>query len=293
MATAFVTMVYNDDVFLDIWARYYSRYTDRSNLHVITHGPQPNAMKIAAGCTFLEAPRDPRNPRLDQDRFSFINAYCSKLTETHDRVIYNDVDEIVVLDPDIGTDLVGYIEAIPSQIGVITPLGLEIVHRPDIENDFDFDRPLFNQRRYVRVNGWYTKPCIINVPIIWGPDGHGSSHPNLHVDDNLFVFHLKWFDRTFHVNRHKERLTYRFKDEAGDEVIIGAGSWSWSALTYKIVTNSMFRMTFDQNDKGFDFTAQRARIRKSFTGNDKGMHKIDWFVEGDMRELPERFVGLI
>ncbi|MCV2868327.1 hypothetical protein OEW28_06765 [Defluviimonas sp. WL0002] len=293
MSTVFVTMVYNDEVFLDIWSRYYAQYTDRKNLHVITHGPQPNAAKIAPGCTFLECPRDPRNPRLDQDRFAFINDYCAGLTKTHDRVIYNDVDEIVVLDPGVGSDLVGYIEAIAPDIGVITPLGLEIIHRPDIENDYDFTRPLFSQRKFVRVNGWYTKPCITNVPVVWGPDGHGSSHPHIHVDENLFVFHLKWFDKTYHVNRHKERLAYRFKDDNGEEVIIGAGSWSWSALTYKIVTNSLLRMSFDKNGKGFDFSAQRERVRNSFVENDRGMHKIDWFVESDMRELPERFVGLI
>lgn len=293
MTIAFVTMVYGDEVFLDIWVRHYSRYTDRQNLHIITHGPQPNVEAIAPGCTYLECPRDPRNPRLDQDRVTFIVDYCSRLIETHDRVIWNDVDEIVVLDPAAGSDLVSYLEAIPADIGVVTPLGLEIIHRPDLENDYDFTRKMFSQRRFVRVNGWYTKPCITNVPIIWGPDGHGSSHPSIYLDDNLYLFHLKWFDKTYHVNRHKERLTYRFKDETGNEVIIGAGSWSWSELTYKIVTNSLLRTSFDRNGLGFNFDAARARVRNSFVGNAKGMYKIDWFVDGDLRVLPERFVGLI
>ena len=293
MTTIFVTMVYNDDVFLAIWVRHYSRYTDRANLHVITHGPQPNAMKVAPGCTFLECPRDPRNPRLDQDRFAFINEYCAGLTKTCDRGMYNDVDEIVVLDPAAGGDLVGYIEAVPKNIGVITPLGLEIIHRPDLENDFDFSRPVFTQRRYVRVNGWYTKPCITNVPIIWGPDGHGSSHPSIYLDDNLYLFHLKWFDRTFHLNRHKQRLDLRFQGDDGKEVIIGAGSWSWSAVTYKVITNSLLRMSVDRKGLGFNFQAHRDRLRNSFVGNSKGMYKIDWFADGDLRELPERFVGVI
>ena len=293
MSTVFVTMVYNDDMFLDIWVRHYSRYTDRANLHVITHGEQPKAHLVAPGCTFLECPRDPRNPRLDQDRFAFINEYCSALTNSHERVIYNDVDEIVVLDPKLGEDLVGYIEAIPKSIGVITPLGLEVIHRPDIENDYDYSLPLFSQRRFVRINGWYTKPCIINVPVIWGPDGHGASHPELFLDDNLFVFHLKWFDKTFHVNRHKDRLKLRFKDEAGQEVVVGAGSWSWSELTYKIITNSLLRTLVVKGDTVFDFSASRKRIRDSFKSQGNGRYKIDWFVEGNLHTLPERFVGLI
>lgn len=293
MSTIFCTMTYNDDVFLDIWVRHYSRYTDRTNLHVITHGPQPQAHVTAAGCTMVELDRDPRNPRLDQDRFAFINEYCAGMTKTHDRVIYNDVDEIIVLDPAHGDDLVGYIEALPASVGVITPLGLEIIHRPDLESDYDHSRGMFAQRKYVRVNGWYTKPCITNVPVVWGPDGHGSSHPALHLDDRLYVFHLKWFDERFHVRRHQDRLKFRFKDDEGKEVIIGAGSWGWSEQTYRLVTNSFLRCTVDKGRQGFDFTPHRSRINGSFVGNDRGMYKIDWFVDGDLRILPERFVGMI
>lgn len=293
MSTIFVTMVYNDDVFLDIWVRYYEQYMDRANLHVITHGPQPSAHELANGCKIIEIDRDPRNPRLDQDRFAYINKYCSALTKQHDRVIYNDVDEIVVLDPAFGADLVGYIESLPEAQQVVTPLGLEIVHRQGYENDYDYTRRMFAQRRFVRVNGWYTKPCITNTDIIWGPDGHGASHDQLHLDDNLFLFHLKWFDTEFHLNRHRERLKLRFKDDAGEEVIVGAGSWSWSEMTYRIVTNSFLRTSVDKQNLGFDFSAHRNRIRQSFRGNEKGMYKIDWFVDGDLRILPERFVGLV
>jgi hypothetical protein len=294
MSTIFVTMVYNDPIFLDIWVRYYSKHTDRANLHIITHGPgQDYAHEMGEGCKILECPRDPLNPRLDQDRFAFINEYCSELVKSHDRVIYNDVDEIVVLDPDYDGNLVEYIEAIDPAVRVITPLGLEIVHRKYLENDYDYSRALFTQRRFIRMNGWYTKPCITNTEITWGPDGHGCSHDELYLDDNLYLFHLKWFDDQFHIQRHKERLELRFKDEDGEEVIVGAGSWSWSEMTYQLVTNSFLRHGDDKHKKGFDFSRHRDRVVNSFQGNEKGMYKIDWFVDGDFRLLPERFVGVI
>lgn len=130
MSTVFVTMVYNDPIFLDIWVRYYAKHMNRANLHIITHGPgQDYVHEMGHGCKILECPRDPLNPRLDQDRFAFISDYCSELTKTFDRVIYNDVDEIIILDPAHGGELVEYIEAIPSDVRVITPLGLEIVHQ--------------------------------------------------------------------------------------------------------------------------------------------------------------------
>ncbi len=53
---------------------------------------------------------------------------------------------------------------------------------------------------------------------------------------------------------------------------------------------------FDPEDRGFEFDRQRKRIVSSFAGTqmNHGMrYKIDWFVDGEWRVLPERFVGTI
>lgn len=293
MSIAFVTMVYNDAFFLDIWLRHYLKYTAPENLYVITHGPQPYAHDMARGCNVIEIARDPRNPRLDQDRFAWLSAFCAELTASHDRVIWNDVDEIIVLDPAYGSDLTGYILSIPRQHQVITPLGLEIVHRVDLESDYDNARPMFAQRKFVRFNGWYTKPNTTSVPLIWGPDGHGASHDQIYLDDNLYTFHLKWFDQNFHINRHRDRLKLRFTDDDGKEVIVGAGSWSWSEATYLVVANSFLRMPILPPERSFDFSRQRQRVLSSFTEGKTGMYRISWSVDGTLHHLPDRFVGLI
>jgi hypothetical protein len=41
-----------------------------------------------------------------------------------------------------------------------------------------------------------------------------------------------------------------------------------------------------------DFDAQRQRLRNSFTRGKTGFYTTDWFAEGDLRVLPERFSGL-
>lgn len=293
MATAFVTMVYNDQFFLDIWLRYYLKHTTPEHLYVVTHGPQPYAHDMARGCNVIEIERDPRNPQLDQDRLAYLSQFCSELTQRYDRVVMNDVDEIVVLDPDHGGGLVEYIEAIDPAQRVITPLGLELVHRRDLEGDYDYSRGMFAQRRFVRMNGWYTKPNIVNREIVWGPDGHGSSHDRIHLDRNLYTFHLKWFDQLFHINRHKDRLKLRFDDEDGNEVIVGAGSWSWSEQTYLIVSNTFLRHRLVEGADAFDYTALRQRVLDSFTEGRAGMYKINWFVDGNLHLLPERFANTV
>lgn len=294
MATIFVTMVYSDAVFLDIWVRHYAQYTDRANLHIITHGPDEDyAYEIAKGCVFAECPRDPKNSRLDADRFAFINAYCADLAAKHERVIYNDVDEIVVLDPDAGDNLVTYLDAIPPEVEVITPLGLEIIHQKYLENDYDFDRGLFRQRRFVRANGHYTKPCITGTPITWGPDGHGCSHDTLYLDDNLYLFHLKWFDHMFHLKRYLDRAKMRFIDDHGRVANVGFGSWQWSDMTYQIATNSFLAHTYDKFDLGFDFTAQKTRCRTEFGPIGERSYKVPSYADRDLRELPARFADVI
>lgn len=295
MSVIFVTMVYNDDEFLRIWLAYYERFVPRTNLHIVTHGPQPNVHEIARGCTIVEAPRDPRDAQMERQRFDFISKYCSAQTEHHDRVVFNDVDEMVVLDPSIGDNLAEYLSGIDASIRVVTPLGIEIIHRTDLENDFDFGRGVFAQRRFVRTSGWYCKPCIINTEMIWGPDGHGSSFPEFHHDENLFLVHLKWFDQTFHRARHRERVNMWFTDDSGTHVRIGGGSWQWDDKTYEIAANQFLGYSIDKHDRGWDFSDIRGRLHDSFGLYTKRpeRYKVDWFVSTDLREVPERFVGVL
>lgn len=293
MSIAFVTMVYNDQFFLEIWLRHYRKHVAPEHLYIITHGPQPYAHEMAGDCNVIEIERDPLNPRLDQDRFVWLSDFCSELTSRYQRVIWNDVDEILVLDPDHPATLADYILDIPREQEVVTALGLELCHRFDHENDYDYSRPMFAQRRYVRMNGWYTKPSLTSVPITWGPDGHGSSHHRIHLDPNLYTFHLKWFDQMFHINRHQERLKLRFKGDDGQEIIVGAGSWAWSEQTYLIVSNAFLRQRIIDGARAFDFSRHRQRVIDSFKEGRTGMYKIDWFVDGDLHLLPERFIGIV
>jgi len=295
MSIAFVTMTYNDDFFLNIWVNHYAKFVDRSDLHIITHGPQPQIKDIVKGCTVLECPRDP-DKNIDHQRFPFIMDYCKTLFADYEWVIFNDVDEVLVLDPIAGDDMAAYIRTVPKKHKVISSLGLEIIHRQEHENDYDYSRPMFSQRKWVRANGWYSKPNTTRIPLFWGPDGHGSSHGKLYLDENMYLFHMKWFDTTFHIKRYQERVKLKYKDEHGTEHFGGAGSWAWTENTYKIMTNSHLRLSEDRLGLGFNFDAERKLLRDSFgpAGPENiERYKASFFVRGDLREIPERFVGII
>lgn len=292
MSVAFVTMVYDDAFFLDLWVRYYSRFTERRNLYVITHGPQDYAQDIAAGCNIIEVNRRAPYRSMDQDRFQLVNHLCSGLNYMFDWVVYNDVDELLVLDPAVGDDLIAYIEGISPHTKVVSPLGVEVLHRVDLESDYDPSRAMLAQRKYMRVNAWYCKPCLTQIPLQWGPDGHGSEHGTYTLSEDLYLFHLKWFDQQFHIDRHQDRLNMRGTNEDGSALVFGAGSWGWSKFEYQRISNDYLRFTIEKKGKGFDFTQERERLKRSYVQGKTGFYSTDWFVDGDLRILPDRFVGL-
>ena len=293
MNIAFVTMVYNEPVFLDIWVRYYARFVDRSQLIIVKHGEDQDYVDdIAKGCRIETCPRDARNPNLDRHRFDWMSAFCSEKLGEFDRVVFNDVDEVIVLDPNIGDSPVSYLAAIPPSVEVVTPFGLEVVHQVLLENDFDFGRGLFQQRRFVRASGLYSKPCITNTPIIWGPDGHGCSHDKLYLDENLYLFHLKWFDDAYQYERFQERINMRFKNHRGTWVAPGAGTWHWDEQAYRRAVNAMMAAGIDPHGEEFDWSRLRTHLRESFRGGN-GRYRLAGFTDKVIRRLPDRFIPLL
>lgn len=293
MSVAIVTMVYNDSFFLDLWLKYYERYFPRHDIHVICHGPQAYVEASAQGCNIAVCPRDPLSRSLDRDRFTFIGKYCSALLDSHDRVIYNDVDELIMLDPQQGDDLSGYIHGIPPDIRVISPIGLEMIHRTDLEGDYDYGRAVLTQRQFVRMTGQYTKPNIFNKQLSFGPDGHGVSHDQLYLADDLFTMHLKWFDHRFHMARFHERAQMRLKQADGSTVNVGGGTWTWSETLYRSISNRFLALPISDREIRADLHLLRERAQATFQRRGDGHYKVGSFNVNFLHVLPERFVGLV
>lgn len=293
MSLAFVTMVYQDEFFLKLWIDYYLQFVERKDLHVICHGPQPYAEEIAEGCNIAVCDRDPTDGQMDRDRFAFVSSYCSALVGSNRRVIYNDVDEVIVLDPDHGDHLAEFLLGIDASIRVVSPLGLEIIHRTDLEGDYDYDRKMLSQRKYIRMSGHYTKPNITNKELRFGPDGHGCSHDRLCLDERLLTFHLKWFDALFHLRRFRDRLDMRAIRDDGTPINVGSGSWGWSETTYRLATNQFLAMPIVPPEQNFDFSDLKMKAIGSFRDRGDGQHRIGWFKDNRLHVLPERFVGLV
>ncbi|MEY8831197.1 glycosyltransferase family 2 protein [Sedimentitalea sp. XS_ASV28] len=188
---AALTMVRDDAFFLRAWLRHYGGLLGRENCYVVNHGRGAMVAELAAGCNVIGIPGDPHK-NFDMKRWRMLNNFVMGLRCYYDHVIVGDVDELVVLDPEAGTDLPGFLAGVPPN-RVLTPLGLEVIHRIDQEHDGIGER-ILGPRRHVRPAPHYSKPCVVSVGTKIARGGHFTQYDQLHTPDHLYLLHLKYCD---------------------------------------------------------------------------------------------------
>ena len=188
---AALTMVRDDAFFLKAWLRHYGGLLGRENCYIVNHGRGAQVAELAQGCNVIGIPGDPHK-NFDMKRWRMLNNFVMGLRCYYNHVIVGDVDELVVLDPDAGTDLKSFLETVPAN-RVLTPLGLEVIHRVDLEPEA-ITGPILGPRRHVRPAPHYSKPCIVSVGTKIARGGHYTQYEKLHSPEHLYLFHLKFCD---------------------------------------------------------------------------------------------------
>ena len=173
---AAVTMVREDLFFLKAWLRHYGEALGRENCYIINHGRGTAVAEAAAGCNVIGIPGDPHK-NFDVKRWGLLNGIVGGLRRYYRHVIVGDVDELVVLDPEGGVSLEERLAEVKEQ-QVLTPLGLEVIHRIDLEHEEITDR-ILGPRMHVRPAPHYSKPCIISAP---GQDRAGRAFHAIRQD---------------------------------------------------------------------------------------------------------------
>ena len=188
---AALTMVRDDAFFLKLWLGHYGRLLGRENCYVINHGRGDEVARLAEDCNLIGIPGEAHRT-FDMKRWRLLNNLVMGLRSYYDHVIVGDVDELVVLDPVSGTDLPGFLAGVPAN-RVLTPLGLEIIHRVELEPEAVRDRVL-GPRRHARPAPHYSKPCVISTGTKIARGGHFTQYPKLHTPEHLYLLHLKFCD---------------------------------------------------------------------------------------------------
>ena len=281
------TMIRNEDYFLKLWISYYGQFVPRENMFIIVDGADSTLPDGLEGCQIITFPKGKVAPGWDKRRWEFLSHFASALTARFDLVVGGDVDELIVLDPQFGDDPFAHILA-DTTAPVISPFAIELVHRVDLEAPLDQSRPILAQRAFGRINMWYSKPCIIRAPIRWSLGQHFSTHPELHLSQKLFLFHLRYLDHDMLLRRQKLRMAH--VSDADGAVVSGVAGVGWQQEASEI---SDFLHSFVTHgppvETNFAFGPLRKRMYRGWEKGRGGFWKHARVHRMTTYRIPERF----
>ncbi|THH38799.1 hypothetical protein E4Z66_04360 [Aliishimia ponticola] len=285
---AAVTMVRDDTFFLKAWLRHYGTLFGRENCYVINHGRGAEVAALAEGCNIIGIPGDPHK-NFDIKRWSLLNNLVGGLRRYYRHVLVGDVDELVVVDPAKGVNLRDWLED-AADGRVYTPVGLEVIHRIDIE-DTPITDTILGPRRHVRLAPHYSKPCIVSTPVKLARGGHFAQYNKLHTPDELYLLHLKWCDFTAYVEAMDRRNAVTSEIGAGiKETAIGQHWFAEARGEDRAIFEKFAEIEMED---GFDLSWVRRKMQRSF--GPRGTTGYYEFRRPDFAKqfvLPERFSGL-
>lgn len=190
-----LTMVRNDDFFLEKWVGYYKAHFGAAALHVVLDGEDQKIPAFCEGTDVRVIAKLQGNVRqTDRARAALLSEMAAKLFSagaTH--VIATDVDEFIAVDPDMGIALADFIGALAGHT-CFSPLGVDVAQHPQKEGQFNATLPILQQRGYARLYARYTKSSILTHPSQWGSGFHRVRGKNFHICKGLYLFHLGCFD---------------------------------------------------------------------------------------------------
>ena len=282
---AVTTMVYDDAIYLDVWLRYWEQRLPRNNLYVFIHDNYEHYEAKLTGCNTLRIARPEMHPEFERDRWRMLSNFCSGLTYMFDRVIYTDVDEILVLAPNKGDDVVAHILDLDSPL--VCPFGLEVVQNTSVEKQpYTPHLPVLSQRQFVAPHGMYCKPCVISEPIFWGSGGHFCDRDDAFLSDDLFLFHLRLFDENTYIQRSKKRRLM-IRDKNTGKTMRGVGGPSWRSSENEL---SNFEEAANPQLVRIEFPEVRATWRNSAKFDDyRGVWQRKGPLTRKLFQIPESF----
>ncbi len=285
-----ITMAHADHFFLERWVEHYSRQFGRKHLYVLSHGNDPEHHRIAAGTNVIALPRDPTLHRLTRRRWMFKSNFASAMLRYYNWVFVGDVDEVVIVDPDVSPDLVTYMAAkdIKRAPHSICPFGIELIHNPKAEPDpIVAGEPLLSRRRVFRANANYSKPCIIRKDTMFTIGGHANTHQPRVLDPHLYLLHLRFVDYDTSLARLESRRQMRQLMDGGADESKGTGPWGRNIDDFKRLS----RRVAERED------AELPEFRRRMIEGQEHLHdgKITFFGGGRTKELyrlPDRFASV-
>lgn len=190
-SVAVITMVRDEAEMLPRWLAHYGGQLGMANLIVLDDNSTDGSTDDL-GCTCYRLPPAPWKAGWGSTRRRLVNGMAAGLLACNDAVIYTDVDEFLVPDPDRYAGLPDYLRA-HSERDVLAPLAVEVVQNPRLEAPLDPALGVLRQRRFVKCAPAMCKPVLKRTNAKWRSGFHASTSP-FEIDPFLWLFHLKFAD---------------------------------------------------------------------------------------------------
>ena len=282
-------MLRDDPFFLEKWLRYYGDLFGVENLYIINHGRGTENQRIAAGCNMIGIPGDP-DKNFAGKRWRLLNGLVNGLRGYNDHIICVDIDEIVVVDPAVGGDLRDFLQA-QKPGRVLTPFGLEIVHRT-IDEPTPISDSVLGPRRHAQVKVRYSKPCVIGRAATLARGGHFADYDRLDMPDGLYMFHLKYCDLGVYAAA-TERRNHMVREMGVDNPAQSMVGREWFA-EFRDDDQVFGQFNAMPVSPDFDFSETKKGMAKSWAPRGKkGLWHFDSVKPKHLHLVPERFFGLI
>ncbi len=274
--TAVITKVRNDDFYLRKWVSYYGGVFGRENLYIYFDGTDQTVGDFCSGChTFLCEKNFTSVVKGDKERIHFLSDRAAELFAAgYNLVIGTDADEILVADPARYASLADYLERTPVGDS-LSALGLDMGQRQGEEEAIREDRPFLSQRHYARLCTRYTKASILARPLRWGSGFHRVEGHNFHIGEDLYLFHLGYFD----FDRVRSRSTDADRGRQG-----------WGKHIDRRA--DVLRLVNQLPARDFDVWAPRARAIQTVVRPPYAWNKPAMFSWRIIVRIPDRFSAL-
>ncbi len=199
---AVFTIARNEAFFLPKWVEYYGRL--KADLHVLDHESNDGSTDIDG---FVRVPVEREHTDDCGWMLRTVEYKFKELLNTYRRVIFAEVDEFLIPDPDTYPSLQNYLEnhytATP-----ITATGYDVCWQQG--DAYNPALPMMCQRKWKRNDAW-DKTLISGIPLCWEVGFH---RPQAHMprpdpDPSLLLVHLHYADREIAWMRIQSRMAGR------------------------------------------------------------------------------------
>lgn len=183
--------------FLSLWINYYTKNI-KADICVLRRNTNLGKSDISDDIEVIDIDHF-IDPSISSEWIippTIFNIYQKLFLQTHDIVIYCDIDEFIVHD-----NLDDLIRSEYSPCLVTT--GVEIVENNLKDLKFDPNKNINEQRNYMVTSEWYDKPLIVNSPVSWVAGKHNHGTFNNYVD-GLYLIHLGRICLDTYIKLHKD-----------------------------------------------------------------------------------------